>query len=604
MKAQLQTLIFGVTVCMVLLAPIAAGEAQTTTIGNETVSFEPLVEEYACNNTIENVFHIERENYYSGIEELRLDYEQALQAPNGTIIRNESVSKTINKYSEAGTGKVRFENHGEHKLTASIETGAQPILLEWDVNSPCQKPAVNNSNTSTNTSDNQTHINDTAEESTTNHTNTDNTTREDAEDEETSPEEREHSDEDNETGRVEENTTKLYTDKVLYRPGERMNISFYIHPIEEDLEITYWIENLDGEIVKNKHTTTNLYEKHHTFSTIETSEKGYAVKAKMRNGGKNTSQTKHVMVKGESKEKEKEETSLEISSVEIDTKSSQAVMTAEVKAHKGETRAEVITIEAVDEDKDPVSEKTKLKMRTRQSALTAEIPLSIKQVEETSEIMIVAEGLGLKEVEKVTVFIPEPKQGKEKEQETGRDENKAKGPEIIKTYTRQKYLGKTLNWYVRVRSEGATRIKARTDEETVETSKKIEGEETVMLTLQQPQEEMKIETKAESQGEAVKHSEEITLQREEKSENKKNVEKITGQSTRELTDASLMIESSSKKGPQERNQSISGESSTTTVKTITVLAILIPTIIATILIVKKASKQRKCKTEGAKKTSE
>ncbi|MGM5480920.1 MAG: hypothetical protein ACQESE_00770 [Nanobdellota archaeon] len=547
---------------VVLATSASAMLTKTTTLYGENVSFTPLIGSIECNESVTSVFHVQRDEYYSGIDPLTIHYTQRLKE-NNTLLQEIIVEKTINKYSEANTGEVVLEKKGMYELSISIEQNETNETISWIVESPCQGAASNNSSneTLTNTSEienGQEELNTTVN-TTVNETDTEIETINESE-----------TDEENETNIT--SIARFYLDKALYKPGEKATLSFYVSPIQEDLTITYWIEDLEGTIVKDKYTTTNVYEKQYTFKEQEQSEKGYAAKAEIINGNESYSRTVYVIVKDEqTDEDEIIETTLEIISVEIKDEDSPTVH-VELEAIKGETRSQVISVEARDESGEKISDTAKIKMLTRDSALTATIPMELDHISESKEILIIAKGLGEEDSETITVIVPTFEENKN--QEGNEEDETHKKPEILNTYTRQKYLGESLNWYVRVKSEGETTITADSGNETVKRTEVIADEKTVLLTFERPTEEMNIRTEVKNQRGSDVQEDTITLEVEEKTTSSS----LTGQVVTQRKKTTTLIEDS-EKNETGKVETITAPTDTKTARSAKLIIIALPIVL-------------------------
>lgn len=554
-------------VIMAVIVPAAEAteqelENETITIREEPVRFTPLFESATCNETITNVFRIERESYETGIEPLSFSYMLEVSA-NKSVIGRSNITKTINKYSSANTGELIFNTSDKTVISVRLDNAT----LNWTMESPCE-------NMTNMTSDQEQPSNQTG------------TGQE--ENNQTTPGNASETDDENETGTGEESDnetiqTAVETDKVIYDQGERASIEFLVKPERENTTISYWIEDLQGNTVKRRYTTTRLDKKHHTFSSIDQSDKAFIAFANISTGAVNRLERTYMIVKGDDKaetqEKETEkqassDINISVTDITQDKKLETMEFQIELNAWKGRTRSQVIWLEARDDKDNKLGSTIKLKLEEQQSGLEARIPLYVHLDKEVKNVIVKAEGLD-SEAKSIIPVVRTDEKNTTSERESEKRESKEKNnPEvnIEKTYTRQSLLDTSLNWYVRVKSEGETTIEATHENETVSTTENISEERTIQLTFNKPQPNMTIRTRVECEGVEDERSDKIELEPQEP-KNEQATTSITGRSTREQVNTTSLL---NPENEENMTENITDESENTIrkVKTASAIAIL------------------------------
>ncbi len=558
-------------VIIILTVPVTEAtdynlENKTIKIEEEQVRFTPLFESATCNETITNVFRIERESYETGIEPLSFSYMLEVRANEGVIGRS-NITKTINKYSSANTGELKFNTSDKVVISVLKDN----VTLNWTMESPCKN--MTNTTSDQEQTSNQTEIGQ--EEN--NQTTTENTSE--TEDENETREETEKDESNNETVQ-----TAIVTDKMIYNQGEQASIEFIVRPKQENTTISYWIEDLQGNTVKRKYTTTRLDKKHHTFSSIDQSDKAFVAFANISTGKVNRLERTYMIVKGDDKaetqEKQTEKQASSYINISVkdiihDNRLETMEFQIELEAWKGTTRSQVILIEARDDKNKKLGSTIKLKLEEQQSGLEALIPLYVHLDKEVENVIVKAEGLDSEAKNIIPVIITDERDTTSEGKSEKKEKKEKNKPEVSieKTYTRQSLLDTSLNWYVRVKSEGETIIEATHKNETVSTTQNITEEQTIQLTFNKPQPNMTIHTRVECEGAEDKRSDKIELEPQEH-RNEQTMTSITGRSIREQVNVTSLI-SPEKEVNRTENITDESENKIRKVKTASAMAILV-----------------------------
>ena len=179
---------------LIILIPLAEGEL--IVVNNQTFSIELIVEPQ-CGELQENIFHIERLNYTIGMDAEFINYT--------TICNNKTteIKKEIKKYTESKTGSCIFVE--SKNQTISLLHGSHSFF--WNISIYCK-------------------------------------TEEEIILQEFLP--------------TCFEDVELKINQRLFEKGEQLTMDFFIDTNPDFLEITYWIETLEGDILKNKRTSTRI----------------------------------------------------------------------------------------------------------------------------------------------------------------------------------------------------------------------------------------------------------------------------------------------------------------------------------------------------------
>ncbi|MFW5865789.1 MAG: hypothetical protein ACOCU6_01710, partial [Nanoarchaeota archaeon] len=376
----------------------------------------------------------------------------------------------------------------------------------------------------------------------------------------------------------------IETDKMIYNQGEQASIEFIVRPKQENTTISYWIEDLQGNTVKRKYTTTRLDKKHHTFSSIDQSDKAFVAFANISTGKVNRLERTYMIVKGDDKaetqEKQTEKQASSYINISVkdiihDNRLETMEFQIELEAWKGTTRSQVILIEARDDKNKKLGSTIKLKLEEQQSGLEALIPLYVHLDKEVENVIVKAEGLDSEAKNIIPVIITDERDTTSEGKSEKKEKKEKNKPEVSieKTYTRQSLLDTSLNWYVRVKSEGETIIEATHKNETVSTTQNITEEQTIQLTFNKPQPNMTIHTRVECEGAEDKRSDKIELEPQEH-RNEQTMTSITGRSIREQVNVTSLI-SPEKEVNRTENITDESENKIRKVKTASAMAILV-----------------------------
>ncbi|MFW6013883.1 MAG: hypothetical protein ACOCQG_01800 [Candidatus Nanoarchaeia archaeon] len=195
------------------------------------------------------------------------------------------------------------------------------------------------------------------------------------------------------------------TDEKIYDYGDTIKINHIIKNHSNEFEISYWIEDLYGNIVKNNLTTTNTNQKRWT-----TNAKGEAflIKSILKtNCSKNkefkTKSTTPFIVRQE-QESEKKESEIKINTIDGNTEFGKT-FDIDLQIIKGDTRKYSINAYVKGENK--VSETTNIHARGSNKEYRTKVPIAIRnnceKNYEEGEHTLVIEGLGIKKEKEISI---------------------------------------------------------------------------------------------------------------------------------------------------------------------------------------------------------
>ncbi|MGM5480017.1 MAG: hypothetical protein ACQESC_00990 [Nanobdellota archaeon] len=556
---QKKAIVIIMIIVMVLISSTITGATTTTTTKKtipykgEHVEFGLLEENIRCNSTTEEVFRIERLNYTQGIEPLTIEYNYTLFNDNNSNYST-IIDKTINKYTQARTGKMVFDNtNAQHhiKIHFNTTTNATNDSLKWEFNNPCQQA-----------------INQTTEENEgntsfqTNHTNNINNT--------TPTNTTQHNETENETIQG-----TIHTNKQLYNSGEQASITFNVS--ENPEEITYWIEDLQGNYEKTPYSTTNTNEKHHTFSSPEHPEKIFRVCANFTFPEQNKYSQTYVFLVQETqdntqeKESEQEETTTTIEITDIDTATTpfNTQLTTQLDIIKGSTRKQTITISFETTEGKTLIPPSKLRLFTTESHIRTTQIINIPRSQENTAVMTI-QGLD----QEITTQIPlETKTQEQKDT----PEQELDQPELVNTYTRQTYADKSLNWYVRVKPAGNTTVTVEWNNQTLQ--QHANTTTTLQFTLEDPTEEMTILTTARNRAGKVHKNDSIHLKLREQTSKETSIARTKQQANNTTLSPSILSNNESNEITGANVIETSKNKKTNTIKGVVVGIIVLGTIL-------------------------
>lgn len=188
----------------------------------------------------------------------------------------------------------------------------------------------------------------------------------------------------------------IETKKTLFELGE--TTEYKIIMINDSnssysIPVNYWIQDLQGEIIRAARETTNKAEKSFT-PTFNGEEKAYIIKATT-----NCAETEKIIVfKGKPESKE------EFMEITVPEKINNKIFIVGIKGYKGNNAKTLITIYAEQNGK-IISEKTKAYVKNKNTPYAIDVPVLLKGTYE-GEIKIITEGLGF---QKETELISEIK---------------------------------------------------------------------------------------------------------------------------------------------------------------------------------------------------
>ncbi|RMF55519.1 lamin tail domain-containing protein [Candidatus Woesearchaeota archaeon] len=221
----------------------------------------------------------------------------------------------------------------------------------------------------------------------------------------------------NETNSSEENETnecnasiKILTEQSVYESGEKVEIMYEVNNEPEEFVVEYWVEDLFGNIVKDKRETTNANKKSWTPSIAE-QEKSFLIKTNLTEASCNDTEKsdnydeKLIAVKGE-QQKLDDKSSIEIEELSKNSAKFGDIIKAKLLIYKGDTNKKSIKA-YVENDDERISEITSFSLHNKFTEYELEIPLIIKpncdQKLERGDYELVVEGLGEIEYEEINV---------------------------------------------------------------------------------------------------------------------------------------------------------------------------------------------------------
>ncbi|MEK6938942.1 MAG: lamin tail domain-containing protein [Nanoarchaeota archaeon] len=210
------------------------------------------------------------------------------------------------------------------------------------------------------------------------------------------------------------------SDTLIYKQGEPINYSFILSNKTFQFKIEYWIEDLFGNTVKSKYTTTNTYSK--TWKAdISEEDRVLYLKAQLypsckdQNLSNNYAQKMFIVTNEGALQKMNNTnstdntTSVNDSSILINKITPSELdwgeaLRAEVEIHKGNTNKYAISA-WVEIDGDQVSEVTKVNLYSKYTNYKLALPLlmDLRCEEDAQEAILVLEGLDQRAEQEVTI---------------------------------------------------------------------------------------------------------------------------------------------------------------------------------------------------------
>jgi len=400
--------LFLISVC--LLIPIFNASAETNADStfeffyeNNSFSITPiLIEE--CNLNQTSVFNIIRTNYYSGCPTAELNYTQQVKLNNETII-NKEILKTINSYTKANTGLINFYTNGIYELKFIVNNES----FSWIYN-----------------------INICSEENTS--IGDENTT-------ECNCTECEECDE------CETETEQFYvtSDKSIYSDGEKVEIIFKNVEVD-DFNLTYWIEDLSGKIIKNKLTTKNTLPKSYTINVDDNEEKIYLIKAVLQINNLELESEKLIVGVGNQNENstfESTSNKLNVEEATFDYELNTLIFKALIEKNIGTKR--IVTISATNEENKRICENAKVDvLKNSKVYLYSNLICDKLLVEKSSQIELHMEGLDSESDFEINLDS----------QKFLENVNEINSLKLINGTTKKIYLDDSMSWQVKFNGTG------------------------------------------------------------------------------------------------------------------------------------------------------
>jgi len=373
--------IFLILLTNVLL--VQGNELKQFNIEDEYFSIQPIITDF-CNVEQTSVFHIVRLNYSTNPNPYYLNYIQSLNFEN-EIILEKNVIKEINSYTKANTGYVRFNLSGSYDLIFNLDN----LSLSWNYNVSCNEPEINQT--------------------------------------------------ENETIEEFQIFFNINTDKDIYVLGEKVKIYFNNVNTSKPFQISYWVEDLRGNIVKSKYTTQNTEYKSFTPS-FEDLEKGFVVKATLYQEGLEKNDQKLFAFVNENYVSSNIENNIELEEVKFDYNSKTIDFEMLIEKNEGLKRIVEINGESVDGKK--VCDSLKLDLLTKgKIKFYGSLYCDLTKLKEIEEVIFIAEGLNLTKHENIYL-------------ENDFFEEEKSSWKILNQSTKKQYAEGNLTWYVKVEGEG------------------------------------------------------------------------------------------------------------------------------------------------------
>jgi len=374
-KQKIICIINLIIIILILVTGVKGLETKTIIENNETISITPQITEIPLNTTIKSVFKIERTNYENGIEPLEINYIQKLikiENESEITINEISINKSINKYTISKTGYIFTTENGTFILRFEKINSKNNLTekLEWTL-----KTNYKNNQTTNNT--------------TTNETNNQNN---------------------NETINNSNcfEFVEMKTNKEIFSVNEQLEISFEVEPQNSKQNITYWIENINGEIIKEVRTSENTNTKHYTFKTKDEGQ-AFFVKGIIRDQCRKIEVKKLIATKKEPKtNKEIMKTKITIDKISNENSNEIQRIKTTITILKGNTSKTTCDIYLVGENNKTISPHYKLKLTKKESQGTITIELPIYN-QKNKKIKLIVKGLGKKITKTINIKQTEKK---------------------------------------------------------------------------------------------------------------------------------------------------------------------------------------------------
>lgn len=407
----MKTIILIIFWILITINTVNAWETQFIDLENETISITPIIT--ICENTT-NVFKIQRENYSTGMNPLSIKYSQKIIADtNQTKIIN--ISKIINKYTSSNTGEYNTSKNGNNTLIFEISNQS----LNWTFQVVCQNTSNQSTNQTVeinNTQINESHeINITINE-TENLTSENNTIV--------------NQTENNSSIEICPNNFQIRINKEVFEPGEKLEMQFILTPWPETYNITYYIQQLNGKIVKNEYTTTNNKTKSYTVKSSLEKEQTHQIIAVAKTSCEMIEQNKIFVVKNEIDEEEISVTKKD-PEININTEIESNNLISEITIKRGDSSKSVVYVNIVDNEGNKLIKEMKISLLNKLAETKTLIKISLPN---KKEFTITAEGLDMSKSKTITnTKYEEGKEEKTEHVEMKKEEiiNEQKTPEKI-----------------------------------------------------------------------------------------------------------------------------------------------------------------------------
>lgn len=445
------------TLFILYLNSIVIGEESIKYFDYENYSFsiEPILTN-ECNITQTTIFHIKRLNYNSNMTPIILNYIQGLKFysinenfgynNSNLIFEENNISKEIKSYTKSNTGSVNFKENSNYTIYFEMKNELnQTNMFEWiyEINS-CENFYYNESfndsyyNNTENDYDNETNNN-----------------------EEDQDNENPFDNEDDVNINESEECEVIYefninTNKKIYANNEQVKI-YFNNIFCENYNVTYWIEDLFGKIVKKEYTSLNSNPKSYTPNIIG-EEKSFIIKAILNSNELNsTKESEHLfsvynqnyndqgLEDGENNyeedENDEQKNRLIINSIEYNNEKQNILLDFIIEKNVGTKR--VFKIKVLDENDKIISNEARIEIfKNGKIRLNSILNIDKTKIKEEFVAKIMFEGLDIFESNLITL-----------NKKSNEEENK-KTIIINETYTKKTFADDNFIWYVKVKGEG------------------------------------------------------------------------------------------------------------------------------------------------------
>ncbi|MFH2019832.1 MAG: lamin tail domain-containing protein [archaeon] len=195
------------------------------------------------------------------------------------------------------------------------------------------------------------------------------------------------------------------TEKQIYEEGEKITIRHELSSKDFPFEIDYWIEDINGDQIKDKTRTDNTNKKSYT-PNLDDDEKAMVLKAELFahcNNSNPGNAEKLIVVKGDQLAKSSAQSSITIEKISPETINFGDTFFVKLNAIKGDTRKTVVELKV--KGKEIVSETTNFYMDEKNQMIDITIPVKLKQdcSYETGGYNLIIDGIDAHEEKEIQI---------------------------------------------------------------------------------------------------------------------------------------------------------------------------------------------------------